>query len=71
MEYGFMNNFFVRGGYGYQVENQDESIYGLTFGAGVDYNIGAGVGIVFDYAYRAVQEFATANQIFTVKLMFK
>ena len=71
MEYGFMNNFFVRGGYSYQIENQDQSIYGLTFGAGVNYDIGAGVGIVFDYAYRAVQEFATANQIFTVKLAFK
>jgi hypothetical protein len=70
-EYGFMNNFFVRGGYSYLVQNQDQSIYGLTFGAGVNYDIGAGVGVVFDYAYRAVQEFASANQIFTIKLAFK
>ena len=62
-----MNNFFVRGGYNYLVQNQDDSIYGLTFGAGVNYDIGGGVGIVFDYAYRAVQEFASANQIFTIK----
>jgi hypothetical protein len=71
LEYGFMKNFFLRGGYTYLVENQDESIYGLTFGAGIHYEIGAGVGFAFDYAYRAVQEFATANQIFTIKLMFQ
>jgi hypothetical protein len=71
LEYGFMKNFFLRGGYTYLVENQDQSIYGLTFGAGIHYEIGAGVGFAFDYAYRAVQEFATANQIFTVKLMFQ
>jgi opacity protein-like surface antigen len=71
LEYGFMKNFFLRGGYTYLVENQDQSIYGLTFGAGIHYEIGAGVGFAFDYAYRAVQEFATANQIFTIKLMFQ
>jgi len=71
LEYGFMNNFFVRGGYTYLVENQDDSIYGLTFGAGVHYDMGGGVAFAFDYAYRAVQEFASANQIFTVKLMFQ
>jgi len=71
LEYGFMKNFFLRGGYTYLVENQDESIYGLTFGAGIHYDIGAGVGFTFDYAYRVVQEFANANQIFTVKLMFQ
>jgi len=71
MEYGFMNNFFVRGGYNLLVENTSEYIYGLTFGAGLDYKIGGEVGFVFDYAFREVKEFPTANHVFTIKLNFQ
>jgi opacity protein-like surface antigen len=71
MEYGFMNNFFVRGGYNLLVENTDEYIYGLTFGAGVDYKVGSDLGFVFDYAFRDVKEFPSANHIFTIKLNFQ
>jgi len=71
LEYGFMNNFFVRGGYNFLLENSSEYIYGFTFGAGIDYNIGGEVGFVFDYAYRDVKDFATSNHIFTVKLNFQ
>lgn len=71
LEYGFMNNFFVRGGYNFLVENSSEYIYGFTFGAGVDYRIGGEVGVVFDYAFRDVKDFPNANHIFTVKLNFQ
>lgn len=71
LEYGFMNNFFVRGGYNFLVQNESEYIYGLTFGAGLDYKIGGEVGFVFDYAFRDVKDFPTANHVFTIKLSFQ
>jgi opacity protein-like surface antigen len=71
LEYGFMNNFFVRGGYNFLVENTSEYIYGLTFGAGIDYKLGGEVGFVFDYAFRDVKDFPSANHVFTIKLNFQ
>jgi len=69
-EFNFNNTFFVRAGYAYvseAVDNSDESIWGPTFGAGI--NLDAGVDIVVDYAYRTVDYF-DANHMFTVKLGF-
>lgn len=71
LEYGFMNNFFLRGGYNFLMENNEESIFGFTFGAGVNYDIGSGMGVSFDYAFRDVKEFPTSNHIFTVKMFFE
>ncbi len=71
LEYGFLNNFFVRGGYGVFLENTEQSIYGLTLGAGIDYSAGGDFSIVFDYAYRDVKDFPTSNHIFTIKLAFE
>ncbi len=71
LEYGFMNIFFVRGGYNYLMENSSDYIYGLTFGAGIDYKLGGDVGVTFDYAFRDVKEFPQPNHIFTVKLAFQ
>jgi opacity protein-like surface antigen len=71
LEYGFMNNFFVRGGYNFLVENASEYVYGATFGAGIDYKIGGDLGFVFDYAFRDVKDFPTANHVFTIKLNFQ
>jgi hypothetical protein len=71
LEYGFMETFFVRGGYNLLVENSADYIYGLTFGAGIDYSIGGDVGFVFDYAFRDVKDFPSSNHIFTIKLAFK
>jgi opacity protein-like surface antigen len=71
LEYGFMNNFFVRGGYNFLVQNASEYIYGFTFGAGLDYKIGGEVGFAFDYAFRDVKDFPTANHVFTIKLSFQ
>jgi opacity protein-like surface antigen len=71
LEYGFMKNFFVRGGYNFLMENPSEYIYGLTFGAGLDYKIGGEVGFVFDYAFRDVKDFPSSNHVFTIKLSFQ
>jgi len=70
LEYGFLNSFFLRGGYNFLLENNDESIMGFTAGAGVNYDFGTGIGISFDYAFRDVKEFPTPNHIFTVKMFF-
>lgn len=71
LEYGFMKMFFLRGGYDLALAGSDDSIYGFTAGAGVDYKIGDGIGIAFDYAFRDVKDFPTSNHIFTVKLAFQ
>ena len=71
LEYGFMNMFFVRGGYNLSMGESDNSIYGFSAGAGLDYQVGNGVGVTFDYAYRDVKNFPTSNHIFTVKLAFQ
>ncbi len=69
LEYSFMNRFYARGGYDFRLENTSESIYGFTVGAGINYPLVEGVGILFDYAYRDVKDFPTSNHIFTLRLV--
>jgi opacity protein-like surface antigen len=71
LEYSYINTLFLRGGYTLYTENSNESIFGFTAGAGVNYEIGSGMAVTFDYAYRDVKEFPTSNHIFTVKLAFQ
>ena len=71
LEYSYLNTLYLRGGYDMLVQNADQSIYGLTAGAGVSYQIGNQIGIGFDYAFRDVKEFPSSNHIITVKLMFE
>jgi opacity protein-like surface antigen len=71
LEYSFMKMFFLRGGYNYALSGNENSIYGFTAGAGVNYDLGSGLGVSFDYAYRDVKDFPTSNHIFTVKLAFQ
>ncbi len=72
LEYGFMNTFFLRGGYAILVgEGSENSIYGITAGAGIAYDLGEDFGFVFDYAYRDVKEFPSSNHMFTVKMAFQ
>jgi hypothetical protein len=59
---------FGRGGYSAVPQNSENNIYGATFGAGIEYNLG-GANIVLDYGYRTVKYF-NANQVFSVKLEF-
>ena len=72
LEYGFINTFFLRGGYNLAVgEEFDNSIYGFTVGAGIAYDLGGDLGIAFDYAFREVKEFPSSNHMFTVKMAFQ
>ncbi|HRP92406.1 MAG TPA: PorV/PorQ family protein [Ignavibacteriaceae bacterium] len=71
LEYSYINTLFIRGGYQLVTENSEDSIFGFTAGAGVNDEIGTGMGVTFDYAYRDVSEFPTSNHIFTVKLAFQ
>lgn len=68
LEYGFMNTLFLRGGYDMFFENTTDQIYGVTLGAGVNYDLSSSVAISVDYAYRDVQEFADPNHVFTIIL---
>ncbi|KAB2908261.1 MAG: PorV/PorQ family protein [Ignavibacteriales bacterium] len=70
-EYSFNNLFFVRAGYGLQSANNNDNIYGVTLGAGVNYNLSNDIGVVVDYAFRQIKEFPNPNHIVTVKLAFK
>jgi hypothetical protein len=65
-EYVFNNMFCLRGGYNTLFLPDDEN--GLSFGAGVRYEIGT-LEMVIDYAYR---DFGILNdiQMFTLQLMF-
>ncbi len=59
MEYGFMDLFFIRGGYSF---NTDEE--GLTLGSGIYFDFGSSQ-VSFDYAYAAFGIFDAVN-IFSV-----
>jgi len=59
---------FGRAGYSAVPQNSDNDIYGSTFGAGIEYNMG-GANVVLDYGYRSAK-FFNANQVFSVKLEF-
>lgn len=70
-EYSFMKTFFVRGGYRMFTENNGNTPFGFTAGAGVKYDVLPNVGVCFDYAYQDIKEFPTSNHIFTLKLELK
>lgn len=69
-EYSFKHVLFLRAGYSLTqgIPSVFENIYGPSFGAGLQYDIG-GVQMAVDYAYRTTKFFA-ANQWFTVRLGF-
>lgn len=69
-EFNYDNLLFLRGGYTYVTEaqdNEDEFLFGPSFGAGI--NINGGVNITLDYAYRTARYF-DANHMVTLKLGF-
>ncbi len=66
IEYAFNDMFFLRGGY--TGSNQDEYMFGATFGAGVKMNWG-GTVIGLDYSWMQTETFDN-NQFFTVKFGF-
>ncbi len=71
LEYGFMNIFFLRGGYNLLLgSDSDNQVFGFTAGAGISYDLAQDIGVVVDYAFRDVKEFPQPNHIFTIKLGF-
>lgn len=72
LEYGFRNLFFVRGGYGSNIQNTTGPVSninnGYTFGAGVNYSFADGMNFVLDYSFQQVREFPNPNHTFTIKL---
>jgi hypothetical protein len=66
-EYAYNKQFFVRGGYTYDMSiDSDARLYGVTFGAGMMYKMG-GVNMYFDYVFRPVQYF-NAENMFQIKV---
>jgi len=65
-EYAFDETFFVRGGYTYS--DQDDYLFGATFGAGLVFEIGESM-LHFDYAW-SESEFFDNNQYFTLQFEF-
>ena len=68
IEYNFMKSFYLRGGYVYQWDNTDLATYDWSVGAGISFDIISSVNIVFDYAYRNVQNLPADNHVFTLLL---
>ncbi len=68
-EFSYDNMFFVRGGYFFNSQNvnDDRTIFGPSFGAGI--NLKTIFNISVDYAYRVSSRF-NSNQMFTVKIGF-
>lgn len=70
LEYSFNNLIYLRGGYQFSNDNQDDRVFtGPSFGAGLKYSASNNFNIGFDYAYRVAERF-DANQFFTINLGF-
>ncbi|VAX24955.1 hypothetical protein MNBD_IGNAVI01-2135 [hydrothermal vent metagenome] len=69
LELQFLNVLSLRGGYNFMTENASTSIYNWALGAGVNFNIAESFDLMFDYAYRNVENFS-ANHVFTLVLGF-
>lgn len=72
LEYDYNRNFFLRGSMNILPDKEDnESLFGPTFGAGLKYPFG-NVTLGFDYAYRIINEdgFDSTNQFFTLNVGF-
>jgi len=66
-EYGFAKTFYIRSGYKNLFER--DSIVGLSFGAGIDYQIQHSLGIRFDYSWTDWGVLKSAQR-FSVALIF-
>jgi len=66
LEYMFDGRYSLRGGY--QYSDQDEYLYGFSFGAGLVVSLGS-TDVAFEYSWTETETF-DANQYFTAKLNF-
>ena len=70
LEYDFMNTFYVRGGYIFSLKNADLAIYNWSVGAGIKFGLLNSLDVIFDYAFRNVEDFPSDNHVFTLMLGF-
>jgi opacity protein-like surface antigen len=68
LEYRAFNVLFLRGGYETAVKNTSQALYGVNFGAGIEYTLENSVQVSVDYAFRSVKEFPSDNHVFTLRL---
>lgn len=69
LEYSYNKTFFVRGGYSYTSDvTNDANVFGMTAGAGVNYQT-SGFDVKVDYAFRQAK-FFNGNHIFSISLGF-
>ncbi|MCK4574335.1 MAG: hypothetical protein KAU36_08175, partial [candidate division Zixibacteria bacterium] len=66
VEYVYNEMFSLRAGYNFS--EQDEYLYGASFGAGLTYPLGD-TKLTFDYSWTETDVF-DANQYFTLKMAF-
>jgi len=66
-EYAFEEKYFLRAGYTID-QNQDDYLYGMTFGAGMILKIGE-TDVTFEYSWNETEYFDN-NQYFTGKINF-
>ena len=72
LEYNYKNYVFLRGAFTvYPDKLQNESLFGPSFGAGLQYPVG-GMMVGFNYAYRIINEkgFNNTNQFLTLNVGF-
>jgi opacity protein-like surface antigen len=68
LEYRAFNVLSLRGGYETAVKNTSQGLYGINFGAGIEYTLESSVQVSFDYAFRSVKEFPSDNHVFTLRI---
>lgn len=67
VEYQYQDLFMLRGGYSYA--DQDEYLFGPTFGAGLNLPLSGGT-IGFDYAYQSIDSFFDDLHTFSARFKF-
>lgn len=67
VEYKYQDLLMLRGGYAYA--DQDEYLFGPTFGAGLNLPMGGGT-IGFDYAYQSIDSFFDDLHTFSARFQF-
>ena len=67
LEYFYQDVFMLRGGYSYA--DQDEYLFGPTFGVGVNLPV-AGSTIAVDYAFQSIDSFFDDLHTFSARFQF-
>lgn len=66
-EYSYDDKYFLRAGYNYA--DQNDYIYGVTFGGGLKFKVGENTTMFFEYAWNQTEVFDD-NHYFTIRTVF-